>query len=150
MQHLHSTHSEKVIIHVIQPIIMEKAAISTHADLLSHIMEIRASKDAQEASLKVAFKELALSLSPVEVAKSSIHNLVNDKGVQFDLIKGGMNLGSNFLIDTIFKKQSGIKGFLSSIIMEKVSSSFIQANAANIIVGVTKLFSKKQPDSEQS
>lgn len=127
---------------------MGKAAISTHADLIAHIVDVRINLETQGIALKEHFKEFVHTISPFEVAKSSIHALVNDKEVQFDLIKGGMNLGSNFIIERIFNKDHGIKGFLSSVILEKVSSSFIQANAANIIVGISKLFSKKQPERE--
>ena len=83
------------------------------------------------------------------MTKSAIHELVEDKGVQFDLIKGGMNLGANYLIETVFNKQGSIKGFLSSMVLEKLSSTFIQANAGNIIMGVTGLFSRKQNENDE-
>ncbi len=125
---------------------MEKREISTHADLMSLILLARESKDRQEMDLKESFKNFANALSPVEVVKSSLDRLVNDKEVQFDLVKGGMSLGANYLINTIFNKDS-VKGFLSVTVLEKLSSTFIQANAGNIIVGFADLFTEKdKPD----
>ncbi|OFZ08194.1 MAG: hypothetical protein A3D92_07100 [Bacteroidetes bacterium RIFCSPHIGHO2_02_FULL_44_7] len=129
---------------------MEKAEISIHAELVLLIEDVRNSKDRQEMELKVSFKEFAHTLSPIEVAKSSIHGLVNDKGVQFDLVKGGLNLGVDFLINKFFNKNSSIKGFLGTMALEKVSSSFIQANAASMIVGITTFFSKKQEEKDEN
>jgi hypothetical protein len=122
---------------------MEKATISTYTDLQSLIALVRESKDRQEEELKESFKKFAHALSPVEVTKSTIHELVKDKEVQFDLVKGGMGLGASYLIEGLFNKRLGIKGFLGSMVLEKLSSSFIQANAGNIIIGVTSWLSAK-------
>lgn len=129
---------------------MEKAAITTHEELQAHIAELRATLDVQGMALNNHFSEFVQSISPFEAVKSSIHELVADKEVQFDLVKGGLNLGANFLIERIFNRNHDVKGFLSSTVIEKVSSSFIQANAASIMVGITKLFSKKQPAEDDS
>lgn len=129
---------------------MEKAAITTHEELQAHIAELRTKLELQGIALNDHFSEFVHSISPFEAVKSSIHELVADKEVQFDLVKGGLNLGANFLIERIFNRNHDVKGFLSSTIIEKVSSSFIQANAASIMVGVTKLFSKKQPAEDAS
>ena len=123
-------------------LVMEKAAISIHQDLIILIQEVRDSKELQEEKLKELFQELIHALSPLEVAKSSIHGLVNDKGTQFDLLKGGMNLGVDYLIEKVFKKNSSIKGFLSSVFLEKVSSSFIQNLSVDIIVVISCFFKK--------
>lgn len=127
---------------------MEKNSISIHSELLFLIKEVKRSKDSQEIELIESFKELANSLRPVEVVKSSFHELVNDKEVQFDLVKGGMKLGANYIIESAFNKQSGIKGFLSSMFLEKISSTFIQANAGSIISGVTSVFFNKKEKTE--
>ncbi len=127
---------------------MEKTTISRHAELMLHIQEVKKSINIQEVELKESFQDLIHDLSPLEVAKSSIHGLVNDKGVQFDLLKGGMTLGVDYLIEKIFNKKGSIKGFLSSVFLEKVSSSFIQTNADSIIVGIANVFSEKKETSE--
>jgi hypothetical protein len=101
---------------------MEKAAITTHEELKIHIAELREIREAQGLALNDHFREFVHSISPFEAVKSSIHELVADKGVQLDLVKGGLNLGANFIIERIFNKDHGVKGFISSTIIEKVSS----------------------------
>lgn len=123
---------------------MEKSSISTHADLKSLIELVKESKNRQEVDLKESFKNFAHALSPVQVTKSTIHELVKDKEVQFDLVKGGMNLGANYLLNTIFNKEGSVKGFLGFTVLEKLTSTFIQANTGNIIIGITSLFKRKK------
>lgn len=126
---------------------MEKVDISTHGDLKSLIALVRESKDRQEMELKESFKGFAHALSPVEVVKSSLDKLVNDKEVQFDLVKGGLNLGTSYLINAVFNRKSTVKGFIGSTVLGKLTSTYIQANAGTIIVGITSLFkNRKQVD----
>lgn len=127
---------------------MEKATVSIHADLMLKIQEIQESKEYQEQELKENFREFANELSPVSVVKSSIHELVNSKEVQFDLLKGGMKLGASYLIKRSFNNNLGIKGFLSSLLLEKLSSSFIEANSADLVVGVIDMFFDTSEKSE--
>lgn len=127
---------------------MEKAEVSIHQELVLLIQEVRVSKDHQEAELKASFQDLVHALSPLEVVKSSIHGLVNNKGIQFDLLKGGMNLGADFLIEKVFNKKGSIKGYLSSVLLEKVSSSLIQKHAGDMIVGIASVFKKKEKKEE--
>jgi len=115
--------------------------ISTHDDLKLRIEKVREAKEVQDMELKESFKELADALSPIQVAKSTLHEFVNDKEVQFDLVKGGLNLGADFIIEKVFDKQNSIKGFLSSVILEKISASFIQKNAPQIVIGITQFMS---------
>ncbi len=59
-----------------------------------------------------------------------------------------MNLGANYFISSVFNQQGSFKGFLNTLVLEKLSSTFIQANAGQIIIGVAGLFSKKQDQSK--
>ena len=129
---------------------MEKTEVSTHEDLMDLILVMRESKDCQELALNECFKDFAHSLSPFELLKSAVHELSEDKGVQFDLVKGGMNLGANYLIENVLTKKGGFKGFISSVVLEKLSSSFIEANAGSIIARVTNFFSSKNKQSDET
>lgn len=128
---------------------METPIISKHTDLKMLIEQIRESKEIQEKELKESFKEFAHALSPVEVAKSTLHTLVKDKEVQFDLVKGGMTLGANFIIESIFNRNNSVKGFLGSAILERVSTTLISTHAPQIIIGITELFAGKNNKEEE-
>jgi hypothetical protein len=112
-----------------------------YGDLKLRIEKVKEVKEIQEIELKESIHKLAHALSPVRVAKSALNEFVNDKEVQFDLVKGGLNMGADFIIEKLFHKQNSIKGYLSSVIVEKFSASFIQKNAPQIIIGITEFIS---------
>lgn len=119
---------------------MENKTLNNHSELALHIQQVRKLKESQEVELKVSFKEFTNTLSPVQVLKSGLHALIEDKEVQVDLLTGGLNLSANFIIENVMNTHN-IKGFLGAKLLEKVSSSFIQNNAPSILMGITKLFS---------
>lgn len=122
---------------------METKGITKHLDLELRILQVQETKDYQERELKESFKNFAHALSPVQVVKSTLHELVKDKEVQFDLIKGGMKVGVNFIIDNILNENNSFKGYVGSMLLKKASSTLISANAPQIIIGITDLISGK-------
>lgn len=118
---------------------MENIKIINHTQLQLRIMHLRSEKFSQEIELKHSVKEFVYSISPVSIVKDSIHTLVQDKEVRFDMAKVGLNIGANFLIDKVVGRGRSIKGFLGSIIIEKISSSLINGNTSSIISGITKM-----------
>lgn len=127
---------------------MEKIKISSHTELVMRIMNLKAEKYTREEELRYSFKEFVYTLNPVSLVKESLHNLAEDREVKFDMAKIGINLGANFLIDKIMGRNRSIKGFLSSVLIEKLSSLFLNNNnnISKIISEVSKLL---HPKSEQ-
>jgi hypothetical protein len=121
---------------------MQNKETLNHAELSLRIMELKSEILLQEDELKYRFKEFLFTLNPISIVKDSIHELASDKEVQFDLTKVGLNLGANFLIDQVLGRNRSIKGFLSSVLVEKFSNTFINKNASGIISGISKLLSK--------
>lgn len=120
---------------------MDTTKILNHQDLTILIQQVRELKGTQDKELKENFTAFINSVNPIQVAKSTLHEFVKDKGVQFDLLKGGMNLGADYIIEKVFNKENSVKGFLSSVILENVSSALIQKNAPKIVIGITKFIS---------
>lgn len=118
---------------------MENIKITNHTQLQLHIMHLKSKKLSQEIELKHSVKEFVYSISPIAIVKDSLHSLVQDKEVRMDLTKVGLNIGANFLIDKVVGRSRSIKGFLSSILIEKISTSFINSNASSIISGISKI-----------
>ncbi len=121
---------------------MENKKILNHTELSMCIMQLKSDILLQEDELKHKFKEFLFTLNPISIVKDSIHQLARDKEVQFDLTKVGLNVGANFLIDQVLGRNRSIKGFLSSLLVEKFSNTFINKNASGIISGISKLLSK--------
>ena len=120
---------------------MRNKEILNHAELSLRIMELKSEVLLQQDNLKYTFKGL-FTLNPISIVKESIHELAKDKEVQFDLTKVGLNLGADFLINQVLGRNRSIKGFLSSVLLEKLSNTFINKNASGIISGISKLLSK--------
>ena len=121
---------------------MENKKILNHNDLLCHISNLKDEKIYQEFELKIKLNEFIKTLNPISIVKDSIHELAQDKEVRLDVAKVGLNIGANLLIDGVFGRSRSIKGFLSSILIEKISSIVIDKNASGIISGIGKLINK--------
>jgi hypothetical protein len=118
---------------------MENIEISGHTELIMQIMHLKQEKFRQEDELKYTFKEFVFTLNPISMVKNSLHDLAQDSEVQFDMAKVGMNMGANYIIERILGKNSSFKGFLSALIVEKVSAALINTNLTKIISGIRKL-----------
>ena len=129
---------------------MNRPQISNLADLELHVQHLKTQKRQQETELKTTFNELIDTLNPVSIAKESLHKLAGDLEVQFDVVKMGLNVGANLIIDKVLGKHQSIKGFLSSIVMEKLSTIVINNNATDIVLGITDLILGKPNEAAKS
>ena len=115
---------------------MEYTAIHNHATLALRIMEMKAEKSRQEDDLKYTFREFAGTFSPLSMLKDSMKGLAKDKELQTDLLKAGLNLGTDFIIERVLGRNHSIKGFLSSILVEKFSTPFINSTVSKWMTGM--------------
>lgn len=104
---------------------METTTISCDQDLMNRIAELRALKLQQEAVISEQFKDLKNSLNIGTIIKESVEHIASDKGTQKNLVKIAATTGSNFLIEKILGSNNSIKGFLGSMLAEKVSNTFL-------------------------
>ncbi|MGV3696106.1 hypothetical protein [Flavobacterium sp.] len=104
---------------------METATKSCHAALLSRIEELRAMKAEQEIRINQQYKDLKGSFSVGNILKESIDHIANDKDSQKNIVKMAANTGVNFLIEKVLGRNNSIKGYIGSLVAEKISSSFI-------------------------
>ena len=124
---------------------MDNTKITSHAHLKLLIVQLKSERSVQEAELKHKVAEFVVALNPLSILKNSLHDLAGDKEVQQGLVKTGLNLGTNFIIEKILGRNRSVKGFLSSILAEKISATVINNNISKIISGISKLISHR-PD----
>jgi len=129
----------------------ENTKIGSHAELALRIMQLKGEKFQQEEEIKRSFKEFTYTLNPISIVKESIHELAHDKEVQVDILKVGINVGANFLIGKVLGKNNSIKGYLSTMLVQTISSSFIHnnINSSTLISGISKLFRAEPEEEEQ-
>jgi hypothetical protein len=116
--------------------------INNYKELELRIAELSHLKSLEEYELKETFHQFVHSLNPILILKESLRNLTEDKTAQLDLAKAGLNIGANFIIDKTLGKYNSIKGFISSVLLENVSTSYIYNNSSKIISQIGKLFTK--------
>lgn len=121
------------------------AAITTYAQLQLRIALLQKEKEFQEDKLKNTFSEMLSLLNIVSLFKAA-----TNKEQPLDIAKSGVNIVLNLIIDLVFGKHRSIKGYLSSIMIERFTTMLVNNNLTNIISGISSLFNKKsQYDKSQ-
>ena len=128
---------------------MENNKISNYSELILRIEYLKSEKVKQEEELKVTFKEFVKTLDPIEMMKQSLHKLAEDKEVQVDLTRVGVSIGVNYLINKILYKSNNIKGFLSSVLVNLLSSALTNENISKIITKITDLIHPKADEQNE-
>lgn len=119
--------------------------IKNHAQLQLRIAELRMYKGIQEEELKITLKDAFTTLNIISIFK----NAAVEQPLQ--LAKSAVNMTLDLIIDLVLGKHRSVKGFLSSILVERFTSSLVDNNLMNIISTVTELihrFKKRESDTE--
>lgn len=117
--------------------------ITGYQDLQERIEELRNESSKAQQDMESAFGRVVTGLDPVTLVKSSVQQLSRDHGLKMDVVKAGMNMGANFLIDKIMGRRKSLKGFLSSILLEKYSHLLIEKGVPGIIQAVANTLKTK-------
>ncbi|HKM92324.1 MAG TPA: hypothetical protein VJY41_01595 [Prolixibacteraceae bacterium] len=122
---------------------MEDQKIMNHLELISRINYLKLEKFKQEEEIINSYKELVVSLNPLSILKESINKRTENRDEKVDLLKIGMNTVANFFINRYWGKNRGIKGLISSALIELISITFINENTSKILLGISKLMRRK-------
>jgi hypothetical protein len=98
---------------------------SAYTDLQLQIDTLTKEKSVKENEIKIQFTEIITKANPINIFKEYIQGITADKDLELNVSKIGLNLGTNFLIEKILGRNRSIKGFLSSMLVERFSSSLI-------------------------
>ena len=129
---------------------MKHPEILNHEDLAKRITQLNSYKDKIENDLGESCSELLKSLNPVTLTKNTLHELVHDDEVQSDLTQVGLGLGANFIIDRVLGRDKSVKGFLSSILVEKIAGNIISKNSEKITSLIGSFFKSKPSEQAQT
>lgn len=115
---------------------MENKEISNYPELVLHIMHLKQDKFRQEEEIKYTVRELIYLLNPITIIKQGIHNLAEDAEARVDMLKVGLSMGTNLLMNRILRNKSGIVGLIGRVVVGKFSSSVIGNNLTKIVSGI--------------
>lgn len=112
--------------------------INNHTQLVYTIMQLNASRAQQEDEVKHKLKEIYYSFQPGELLKK-IFSKENKPKIQKNIAQSALSVGTNFLINKVFKSSVSIKGYLLSLAMEKVADYAISGKSKFLKNGAGKI-----------
>lgn len=110
------------------------------------ILQLKADKLAQEQAIKNTTKSLVDEYNPVRLAKNAIFELAEDKHVQTDVTKLGINFGLSLLANKLVTKQKGLKGLLITMLITKLSSFAIEQGTPYVLAGISNFLHRNDDE----
>jgi hypothetical protein len=104
---------------------MDNIKVAAYTDLQLQIDALKKEKKEKEDKLKNQFSEIATEANPIKIVKEYVGAILEDKDLKLNISKIGINLSTNFLIEKLLGRNRSIKGYLSSMLVEKFSTSII-------------------------
>jgi hypothetical protein len=102
-------------------------------DLTCEIEHLQNVKNQQELQIVDSFYELAHAVNPVNIMKDAIHGLASVRPPTNDVVSVGTNIGTNYVIEKVLGKNRSIKGFLSAMLVETLTTELINRNAPQML-----------------
>jgi len=120
--------------------------ITDYNQLLRRIEFLKIEKKVQEEELHLKFKSFTSTLEPISIIKKSLHDLASDTTVQEDVTTLGLNTGVGYVVEKVMGRTKSVKGFLSSILVEKFVKLLIKKSAPIIVSGITNYLETKKSE----
>ena len=116
----------------------EYSPVTNHAELLLRIEALKTDRMVQKEELKLTFSILASTLDFVSMFKGNAA-----KEQPANIVKTGVNMALELIIDMVLGKHRSLKGYLSAILVEKFTKVLIDNNLIEIIAGIGSLLKRK-------
>jgi ribosomal protein S20 len=123
--------------------------IQTYNELILRINELNSLKNTQEVTLKNDAKELYQKFQLKNIIKETVHDLANDTDFRESSFKAAKNVATDFVVGRLFNKNNSVKGFVTTILIEKLVTPLIEKNKEKIVSFVTHLFTKREKKQEE-
>lgn len=113
--------------------------ITNHTQLMHTIMHVNASRVQQETDIKHQLKEIYYSIQPAALMKKAMGSVIDSPEIRKNVAQSAMSLGAEFLIGKLFRRGSSLKGFISSLVVEKVAEYALNKQPDLLKNGLGKL-----------
>jgi hypothetical protein len=128
---------------------MSTTKINSYNELTLRINQLTSLKDAQEIALKNDVQELYKRLQPKNILKETIKGLANDEEFRGDSFKAVKSIATDFVVGRLFNKNSSVKGFIATMLVEKFVAPLIEKNKGKIVDFVANLVAKYSSKKEE-
>ena len=123
---------------------MSKPKIHTYEQLSLRIIELGTLKTAQELALRNNVKEAYEYYKLKNIVKRTVKDLADDNEFKENSFKAA----TNYILGKVFGKNNQTKGFIASILMDKLITPLIKNNKDKIISFISNLFAKHETKEE--
>lgn len=120
---------------------MENKIILNHAELLSQLAQLKIDREIQETALKYTFVEFIATINVVSFFKSANKTSSIQSN---DLLKNGLSMVLNTITGLVLGKNRSVKGYLSTLFVERFTTMLIDNDLINTISKIASLFSHKK------
>jgi hypothetical protein len=129
---------------------MTNSKITTYEEVTRRIAELNAVKEAQEVELKNNLTEVYQNFQLKNILKNAVKDLAADKEFRQDGITAATGMATDLVIGRLFNKNNSIRGYITSLLVEKLALPFIKNNKEKIFSFISNLISKHKDNDEQS
>jgi len=128
---------------------MINTKITTYQEVLQRIAQLNVLKDAQEIELKNNLKEVYQNFQLKNILKNTVIDLANDKEFRQDSMAAATGLATDMVLGRLFNKNNSIRGFITTLLIEKLALPFIKNNKEKIFSFISNLVSKHNNNDER-
>ncbi len=121
---------------------MTNTKITTYEEVTLRIAQLNAVKDAQEIELKNNLKEVYENFQLKNIIKNTVKNLASDKEFRQDGVTAATGLAADMVLGRLFNKNNSLKGYITTLLIEKLALPFIKNNKEKIFSFISNLVSK--------
>ncbi len=118
--------------------------VNNYNELLIRIQLLKDVRKLQEEELKLKLKNMSDSMNLFSIMRRGITGIN-----PFEILKNGINLLMELLINKIFRRSRTTKGFLVAVIVEKVINYLIENNLDTFIETVKQFFQRQTAKKEE-
>jgi len=128
---------------------MTSTNTTTYEGVTERIAQLNLIKDAQERELKNNLKEVYQNFQLKNIVKNMVKDLANDTEFRQDGMSAVTGMATDLVIGRLFNKNNSIRGYITTLLVEKLALPFIKNNKEKIFSFISNLVSKEKHNDEQ-
>ena len=122
--------------------------ITTYEEVTQRIAQLNTLKDTQEIELKNNLKEVYANFQLKNIIKNTVKDLAHDKEFRQDGVSAATGLAADMVLGRLFNKNNSIRGYITTLLIEKLALPFIKNNKEKIFSFISNLVSKEKKNDE--
>ncbi len=127
---------------------MTNTKITTYDEVTQRIAQLTQIKNAQEIELKNNVKSVYENFQLKNILKNTVKDLANDKEFRQDGISAATGFATDMVVGRLFNKNNSIRGFITTLLVEKLALPLIKNNKDKILSFISGLVSKEKNKDE--